>query len=140
MHRHSYILIISFFFFGPPSVYSNPPELDEAKELLKKANIATDDLSLLNYFRQRTAGEADFKKLSQLIPQLGASDFSKRERASADLLQAGQASLPFLKDALNDADPEIVRRARQLTDFLAQGGFADQTCAVCTVVQYQKPA
>src|SRR5207248_7151437 len=31
-------------------------------------------------------------------------------------------------------------RARHLTDFLTQGAFAEQTCAVCMVVQYQKPA
>ncbi|HEV3236248.1 MAG TPA: HEAT repeat domain-containing protein [Gemmataceae bacterium] len=139
MRWASCFLAILATLLGFPAI-AGSTELEDAREVLKKANIATDDQSLLNYFRKRTLSEADQRKLAQLIPQLGDNDFSKRERASSALLEAGQAALPFLNEALKEPDPEINRRARQLIEFMSQGGFAEQTCAVATVIQIQKPA
>jgi RNA polymerase sigma factor (sigma-70 family) len=52
-------------------------------------------------------GPANVKKL---IEQLGDADFKTREEATRRLLEAGEAVLPALRDALQTAQPETRRR------------------------------
>lgn len=113
-------------------------EVEEAEKLLKNAKIPTDDQSLLEFFRKQTLREEDLKRLTDTIPQLGDRDFATRERTSAALRLAGQAVLPFLKEALKDPDPEINRRAQELIVFLTEGQFTERACAVANLVQARK--
>ncbi|MFM8270967.1 MAG: hypothetical protein ACKODX_01325, partial [Gemmata sp.] len=48
---------------------------------------------------------------AELIARLGSDDFRTRERATADLEQAGAAAIPALREAARSADPEVRRRA-----------------------------
>src|SRR5262245_2786705 len=58
-------------------------------------------------------GEDD---LTRAVRQLGDKDFKVREKATAQLLQAGKAARPALRKALGSDDPEVVRRARAVLD------------------------
>ena len=42
------------------------------------------------------------------------SSIESREKATKELLRAGEASLPFVREALKSGDAEIATRARQL--------------------------
>lgn len=54
--------------------------------------------------------------LRRAVKQLGDENFASREKAMRLLWNAGVAAEPFLKEALNSADPEVARRARTLLD------------------------
>ncbi|MBX3444180.1 MAG: hypothetical protein KF774_17385 [Planctomyces sp.] len=57
---------------------------------------------------------ADGQDLTRAIRRLGADDFTLRHDASDELLRAGEAALPLLRDAASDSDPEIRYRATDL--------------------------
>src|SRR5262245_54863220 len=97
----------------PGLVVAEPdPELEPALQLLKAKSIGTDGPELLRFFRERTLTEADRARLVVKVRQLGDDDFDVRDRASADLLKAGRVTLPLLRRATTDTDPERSRRAR----------------------------
>ncbi len=82
-------------------------------------NMATAVLSALLLFGQG----ADDKKLGDLIRDLGAEDYSVRERAESELRKMGDEAIPALRGALEDKDPERALRAhRLLEDLDKQGG------------------
>jgi tetratricopeptide (TPR) repeat protein len=59
-------------------------------------------------------GESIDQKVSRLIEQLGASDFSTRENAQAELAKLGLAAFDALNEAQHHDDIEIALRARFL--------------------------
>lgn len=73
-------------------------------------NMAAVVLSALLLFRQG----ADDKKVGDLIRDLGADEYSARERAESELRKMGSAAIPALKGALEDKDPERALRAERL--------------------------
>ena len=88
---------------------ADPLEAD--LQVLKKAGIASDSESLLNFFRRRTLTEPDRIRIENLIRDLGNNEFTIRERASAKLSAEGARAVPLLKHALTAQDLEIRRRA-----------------------------
>ena len=56
---------------------------------------------------------AEAKVVSELIRQLGAEDFEKREQAVKQLIARGQAVMGALEEASRSKDPELARRARE---------------------------
>src|SRR5262245_17070049 len=85
---------------------------DEA--VLKAAGLASDGPALLRFFRQRTPTEAELARLAAEVRRLGADSFQERERATRQLRAAGRSALPLLRAAVNDPDPEVVRRVARL--------------------------
>jgi hypothetical protein len=66
--------------------------------------------------------------LQDLVVQLGAADFQGRETAEKGLKESGRLAVPLLKEALKNADPEVVFRAERL--LLAQNELIDASSAV----------
>src|SRR5262249_21425105 len=81
------------------------------ESLLKAAGMPTDTPALLEYFRRRTLTDHIQQNLTTLIGQLGNSSFKVREQASAELIALGIVAVPYLRQALESADLEVVHRA-----------------------------
>ncbi len=107
------VLAALLILLGSVGPASKPIVADPDAAALRGAGIQTDDASLLNFFRQRTPSRDGEARLQALVRQLGDRSFRKRQQASATLLSAGRAALPFLLPALHDHDPEIAARARR---------------------------
>jgi HEAT repeat protein len=73
----------------------------------------SDGATLLAAVRKFTPTSVVRDRIQTLIKNLGADEFAVREKASAELPTIGSIALPQLRDALKDADPETVRRARE---------------------------
>jgi hypothetical protein len=70
---------------------------------------------------------ADDQKVGDLIRDLGADEYSVRERAERELRKLGDAAVPALREALEDKDPERALRAhRVLEDLEKKGQRPDQ--------------
>ncbi len=65
---------------------------------------------------------ADDQKAGNLIRDLGAEEYSVRERAEAELRKMGDAAVPALRGALEDKDPERALRAHRLLGELEKKG------------------
>jgi hypothetical protein len=76
-------------------------------------NMAAVVLSALLLFQS-----ADDKKVADLIRDLGAEQYSVRERAESDLQKMGDAAIPALREALEDKDPERALRAHRVLEGL----------------------
>ena len=59
--------------------------------------------------------------ISDLIKQLGANEFAKREAASEAIATKGPGVIPQLKKATKSDDPEVVDRAERLIKHLSSG-------------------
>jgi hypothetical protein len=87
-------------------------ELDPDEEFLREAGVATDGASLLAFLdREVPKANVDPSEVGQLIAQLGAGEFPKREEASRLLVTIGPLALPALRQAERHADLEVARRA-----------------------------
>jgi hypothetical protein len=62
------------------------------------------------------------QEMQELIRQLGAPDFTIREKATARLQEIGAAALPLLEKASASTDPEVRQRAWRLIDQRAADG------------------
>src|SRR5262249_51557647 len=90
---------------------SEPATADE--RLLRFARLPTDGSSLLELFRRRPASAADWDRVRALVRQLGSPTYQTRERASSELIAMGTTAAPLLRQALQDADLEVARRAEE---------------------------
>ncbi len=105
-------------------------ELATARKSLKALGIAADDtppalrrrvLHLVkaialgeDYPSPAVATEDQAKQFRAWISDLGHESIENRETAAKALLGAGEASLPFLREAQKSGDAEIASRARKL--------------------------
>src|SRR5262245_25519780 len=80
---------------------------------LKAAGIAVDAASLLRFFRDRTVNAETRQRLTDMIRRLGDESFQKREQATRDVIAAGRPAIPYLRQALQTSDLEVVRRAER---------------------------
>src|SRR5262249_4655739 len=76
---------------------ADPDRVEQDERPLREARLPTDGPGLLDFFRKRTLGDKDRARIEQLIAQLGADEFSARERASAELVALGGAAAPLLR-------------------------------------------
>lgn len=60
--------------------------------------------------------------IQELVGQLGANDFTIREKASSRLAEIGPAALPLLEKASGSDDPEVRLRVWRLIDLRAADG------------------
>jgi hypothetical protein len=60
------------------------------------------------------------KRVAAAIADLGASDFRRREAASAELLELGERAYPALRKVAKSPDAEVVRRVRELLETIRQ--------------------
>ena len=95
---------------GPPKESASDTSREDQK-VLQTAGLATNAPALLDYFRKRTYPEPNAKDMAVLVAQLGAEEFTMREKAYQRLQVMGAGALDGIKDAEKSKDPEISRRA-----------------------------
>src|SRR5581483_9282960 len=102
-------------FFSTIALAQAPPDTTTRDQnLLREVGLKFDGAALLDYFRARTFKEADPKRVTALIKQLGDDDFPTREKAFTSLLQIGPGALVGIKQAESDKDIEVRSRASEL--------------------------
>ena len=82
-------------------------------KLLQDAGVKTDGPGLVEFFRKQTVSEEQRREVGKLIKQLGDDDFEVRENATKKLTALRHAAAPALRQARNQRDVEVVRRAEQ---------------------------
>ncbi len=138
--RVSVCLVAVCGIFFPNSLLASDV-LSGDEQLLRAAGIATDDRSLLDFFRRQTADEATLKHAQLLIEQLGSDSFIDRERAGADLPALGPIVLPLLHQTIRrTTDLEVRRRAREVVRQLQNRWPASLTAAAARLLGVHKPA
>ena len=66
------------------------------------------------------AGDGDTKRIAGLLKDLGADDFETRENAEKNLVSAGAAAVPLVKDAASgSSDAEVRTRCTRILKALA---------------------
>lgn len=103
----------------PFLAYKDVLPADEA--LLKSQKLALDEPALLDFFRRRTLGDDDQKRLQELIIDLGDPAYAVRSKASKLLIKEGTPALAFLKAAVDDPEAERARRAQLCIDEIRRG-------------------
>jgi hypothetical protein len=97
----------------PGTGASDPKQIEADEKLLKNAKVAGDTPALLAYLRNRTLTNDERAKVEVLIAQMGAMSFRTREQAMQSVIEKGPVVVELLRNHLNDADPEIARRAEK---------------------------
>jgi hypothetical protein len=124
----------------PSIVWPAPdPELAHAEKVLREKGITPDGATLLRFFRALSLTDDERQRLSEKVEQLGAEDFTVREKASLDLIAAGRLSIPFLRDAIEDRDPERARRARHCLDAVESKAEMTLIIAAARVLADRRP-
>jgi hypothetical protein len=77
-----------------------------------KLSIPATDIRRIEFATR--VSEEDAKLIQTSIAELGHTEFSKRQDASARLLKLGATAYPALLRAVEDRDLEVARRAREL--------------------------
>lgn len=110
------------------------------EQLLRAAQLKSDGESLLIFFRGRTISEAERAKVMHLISQLGAASFRQREEAAVALIARGPVALELLKEAVNNADPEVSRRAEKCLQRIQAGDVGVEVpAAAARLLAIRKP-
>jgi hypothetical protein len=128
-------LLCGFWLGGIARAESQTSTNDE--QILKHAGIAADDASLLGFFRQRNANEGEIKGL---IKKLGDDDFQTREKATQDLKNLGSIAEPYLREALQSGDAEVLRRAEECLKNIGTGPSQGLIAAAARTLARRKPA
>jgi HEAT repeat protein len=110
------------------------------EEVLRQAHVDTDAAGLLAFFRARSLSEADRREVQRLVRQLGDQSFAQRKRASRALIARGTPALGALKQALQDPDPEIARRAEQCIAAIESGPGPLLPAAAARLLVRRRPA
>jgi hypothetical protein len=108
-------------------------------QTLKAAGIAADGPSLLDYFRQQTLTTGAQERAQALVRSLGDDSFRLRENASTALVELGAAAVPLLRQALQDPDIEIVRRAEECLHRMKDRSASEVPAAAAREVARRKP-
>src|SRR5207247_241685 len=77
-------------------------------------------------------------EIKTAIQQLGDERFAVREKAMKALWQAGPAVEALLREALNNPDPEVVKRVRTLLDRILYRIEPDTPAEIVTMMQKYK--
>jgi hypothetical protein len=107
--------------------------------ILKDAGVGTSGSALLDFFRKRTLSADDDAKLTGLIRRLGDVSFAVREQATNDLIGLGRIARKHLQTALEDPDPEVVRRAERCLRYIEAGPGAMVPHAAARLLAVRKP-
>jgi len=108
------------------------------EQALKAARIAPEGAALLDFLRKRTLDDARRSKAKPLIRELGNAEFEVREKAERQLLALGEAAVPSLSEAVNDSDPEIARRSRELLKKIGNPSDPNVVLAAIRHLAYRK--
>jgi hypothetical protein len=121
-------------------VRADAPDAAVAEQALKAARIGTDGPALLVFFKDRTPAPGQQARLAGLIEQLGGRSYQAREKATAELMKAGQLARPFLEKGLRHGDEEVARRCTLLLRHLDEHPEGAQVAAAARLLANRRPA
>jgi tetratricopeptide (TPR) repeat protein len=75
------------------------------------------------------------EQIARLIEQLGNKEFGKREKASKQLWEVGEAAEKALEEAAKSTDAEVSRRAAEILDKFKWGIFPDTPKPVVELIR-----
>jgi len=113
--------------------------LRDAERILTKAGLATDGPALLAFFKARTLAPEKEQEIQELIVNLGAKKFQKREVAAAKLLEIGVAVRGPLRRAVLHLDPEIGKRAERILQKMPANQEQGRAIAALQLLAQRKP-
>jgi RNA polymerase sigma factor (sigma-70 family) len=130
----------------PEAVHYSPRELDDLWADLSVADASRAHRALWALVaapeqavrmlrdRLRPVVAADPERVARLLPELDSEDFARRDKATKELHQMGEAVLPALRKALAGRPAqELRRRAERLVDEL--GGLSPEQLAAVRAVE-----
>jgi hypothetical protein len=113
--RHLLIaLLVSAVPMARGSRGESPEKPSPEENILQKARVPADGDGLLAFFRGRTLGDAERKRIEELIRRLAGDDFDDREAAARELRKVGGRAAPQLRAAAHAKDAEAAHRAEKL--------------------------
>lgn len=110
------------------------------EKTLRDARVGTDGPTLLKFFRERTPEPDEVAHAATLVRELGDEAFPVRQQASQDLIKLGKAAVPHLKQAMQDGDLEISRRAEHCLEQIEKKPTAPLSMAAARLVAHRRPA
>ncbi len=133
--------IALLFCLNPWPVFAaDNEEVVEAEKVLTHAHLKTDPASLQAFFREQTLPDKRRSELAGMVRLLGDNSYKVRERAGEDLIRAGHFARAFLRQALNDRDLEIARRAERCLQSLEAGPSPEIPTAAARLLAARRPA
>lgn len=99
---------------------ANESTLSADEQSLKNVGIGLDPASLLDYFRRRTPSTEGQAKLQKYAHQLDSVVYIVRAKATDELIRAGRAVLPILRDVVETGNAETARRAQYCIQIIEQ--------------------
>jgi len=119
---------------------AEPGQVTSDTATLKKADVASDGASLVEFFRRRIANDSQEETIKKHIELLGDRKFSNRRKAMDDLLKIGPPAMAQLEQALvSSNDIEVQKRAEELIGALKTMSTSDLLAAAVRLLAHHKP-
>jgi hypothetical protein len=83
------------------------------EKVLRGAGVDPAGPALLQLLRSHGHDPARLERVRALVRRLGDDSFEEREKAARELVAAGAAAVPLLRQAARDSDAEVARRAEE---------------------------
>src|SRR5262245_44625399 len=99
----------------------------------------TNGAALLEALREHTPTDQTRQKIHDLLVRLGSDNFGIRQAASRELFALGRVTLPQLREALQNKDPEVVRHAKQLVGQIEREPAHRLPSAALRLLSVRKP-
>jgi HEAT repeat protein len=96
--------------------------------------------TLVDYFRKRTLADTRRTQILELVRQLGHPSYKVRQKAAARLVALKSLAVPFLKEALASADPEVRARAERCLKQIEAAPDVDRTAVYVRLLALRRPA
>src|SRR5438093_620239 len=139
MHRHLFFACLIASLAVVPAAADETTQADE--QALQAVGLRSDGASLLDFFRNRTAGEAKPNHLAELVRHLGDNSAAVREKASGELVSLGIIAAPWLRQACKDPDDlETANRARICLEHIEGGSASTLVAAAARLLANRAPA
>ncbi|HWG41675.1 MAG TPA: HEAT repeat domain-containing protein [Gemmataceae bacterium] len=100
----------------------------------------TDGPALLAAVGKHTLTPEARAKVAGYIAKLGSEQFTSRENATRDLFALGRITLPQLREASQNKDPEVARRAKLLIERIEREPAHHLPVAAIRLLAVRKPA
>jgi hypothetical protein len=123
--------------------YSNFELFDPAAEPLAVLQAAKADIApaaLLKFLKERVPTDKERVQIEALVPELGRTSYSARQKASAALEKYGAKAAAALRQAAKGEDQEAARRAEQLLEKITQGDEPKLATAAVRLLAVLRPA
>jgi hypothetical protein len=132
-------LMIALLLTGAASA-ADKDRLKADADALAQADLGTDGLALIEFFKARTPGDKRLADIEGLIRNLGHNSFKVRQKANDELLKTGPQALGPLKAVLNDTDLEVQHRARRLVENIEKTVKPELMASAARLIADRKPA